>query len=519
MECIVTTQFEKSRHAADDGLPAESRWRRAGFGADLGASLVVFLVALPLCVGVAVASGVPAELGIVTGVVGGLVAGLLPGSSLQVSGPAAGLTVLVAGVVGEQGPGALGVIVLGAGLLQIVMGLSGVGSWFRAISPSVVQGMLAGIGLVLVLGQIYPVGGLAQPVHTSEKFAGLPGLVITAFTTPTGLAGVVIAAVTLGVMVAWQRVPQRMRLVPGALVAVVVASAMTVLLELPLRTIEVGSLLDAINPPEIPTFGAWATPAVLGSILTFGLIASAESLFSAAAVDRMHDGARTHYNKELLAQGAGNAVCGLLGALPMTAVIVRSSTNVQAGAKTKLSRVLHGVWLLLFVVLLPSVLDFIPTAVLAALLIQAGWKLLEPKQIVALVREHRSEAAVLMLTAVLIVATDLLIGTVVGIAAAILKAAIEMSRLSVKAEHADSHVRVELGGNATFLRLPTLVDHLDQLPTGKSVHVDLTSVRYLDRACEQAVAQWAAQRRRRNCPVEVKMPARRADTCSVGGAG
>jgi MFS superfamily sulfate permease-like transporter len=518
MEFIVTTQFEKSRHVADDGLPAESRWR-AGFGADLGASLVVFLVALPLCVGVAVASGVPAELGIVTGVVGGLVVGLLPGSTFQVSGPEAAMIALVAGVVSEQGPGALGVIVLGAGLLQIVMGLSGVGSWFRAISPSVVQGMLAGIGLVLVLGQVYVVGGLAQPAQTLDKLAGLPGLVITAFTTPSGLAGVMIAVVTLAVMVAWQRVPQRMRLVPGALVAVVVASAMTFLLGVPLKTIKVGSLLDALNPPDFQVSGAWSTPAVLGSILTFGLIASAASLCSASAVDRMHDGTRTNYNKELLAQGAGNAVCGLLGALPMTAVIVRSATNVQAGAKTKLSRVLHGVWLLLFVVLLPGMLDFIPTAVLAALLIHAGWKLLEVKQVVALVREHRSEAAVLVLTAVMIVATDLLIGTVVGLAAAILKAAVELSRLSVKAEHADSHVRVEVGGNATFLRLPRLVDHLDRLPTGKRVHVDLTSVRYLDRASEQAVTQWAAQRRRRNCPVEVKMPARWADTCSVGGAG
>jgi MFS superfamily sulfate permease-like transporter len=508
MECIVTTQLESPRSAVHRRVRGAPQWPKESFGADLAASLVVFLVALPLCVGVAVASGVPAELGIITGVVGGLVVGLLPGSTMQVSGPAAGLTVLVAGAVGEHGLATLGVIVLGAGVLQILMGVSRIGTWFRAISPSVVQGMLAGIGLVLILGQVYPVGGVAQPAHTPEKFGGLPELAKAALTTPTGLSGVAIAVLTLGLMSAWRWMPRSARVIPGALVAVVVASAVTFLLGLPLKTIEVGSLLETINVPSPDAWGGLASPAVLGSIVTFALIASAESLFSAAAVDRMHDGAKTQYNKELVAQGAGNAVCGLLGALPMTAVIVRSSANVQAGARTKLSRVLHGAWLLMFVVLLPGVLNFIPTAVLAALLIQAGWKLLELKQVVSLVREHRAEAFVLVLTAGMIVATDLLIGTLAGLAAAILKTAFEVSRLSVRAEQADDHVRVELGGNATFLRLPRLLDHLEQVPMVKSVHLDLSTVRHLDRACHQAVEQWVAQRRRRNCSVEVAMPGR-----------
>jgi MFS superfamily sulfate permease-like transporter len=466
----------------------------------------VFLVALPLCVGVAVASGVPAELGIVTGVIGGLVVGLLPGSTLQVSGPAAGLTVLVAATVADHGLAMLGVIVLGAGVLQILMGLTRVGSWFRAISPSVVQGMLAGIGLVLIVGQIYPASGLKQPAETFEKIAGIPDVLAAFVTTPAGVSGLAVGALTLGVMSVWGRMPKRVRVIPGALAGVVLASAITAVLGLPLKKIEVGSLLDTLNPPV----GVWGalTPAVFGSMLTFALIASAESLFSAAAVDRMHDGPKTEYNKELVAQGAGNAVCGLLGALPMTAVIVRSSANVHAGAKTKLSRVLHGVWLLLFVVLLPGVLAYIPTAVLAALLIHAGWKLLEVRKVVALVREHRAEAAVLVLTAVMIVATDLLIGTLIGLGAAIVKTAWDVSRLSVKSEHRDDHVRVELGGNATFLRLPGLLDHLEQVPMNKSVHVDLTTVRHLDRACHQAVENWVAERRRSQCEVEVAMPAR-----------
>lgn len=480
---------------------------RGTLGADFAASLVVFLVALPLCVGVAVASGVPAELGVVTGIVGGIVVGLLPGSTMQVSGPAAGLTVVVADAVDQHGLATLGVIVLGAGLLQILLGLSRLGTWFRAISPSVVQGMLGGIGLVLILGQIYPVGGLPQPDTTGEKFSGIPDLVVRTFTSATGLSGIGLAVLTLVLIGVWKKAPAQARVVPGALVAVVAASAVAALTAAPVSEVEVGSLLGAINTPSASAWGDFFAPAVLGSILTFALIASAESLFSAAAVDRMHDGPKTQYNKELVAQGAGNSVCGLLGALPMTAVIVRSSANVQAGARTKASRVLHGVWLLLFVIALPGVLGFLPEAVLAALLIQAGWKLLELRSAVELARNNRGEAFVLVLTMTMIVATDLLIGTLTGLAAAVIKAAIEMSRLSVRSEHENERVRVELGGNATFLRLPRLLDQLEQVPAGRDVQVDMTSVRHLDQACHQAVTDWAAQQRRSDCTVEVAMPA------------
>lgn len=497
------TQLDLPDERRKSGVP---RWPKATLGADLGASLVVFLVALPLCVGVAVASGVPAELGIVTGIVGGLLVGLLPGSTMQVSGPAAGLTVLVAAAVQQHGLGAVGVIVLGAGVLQIVLGVSRLGSWFRAISPSVVQGMLAGIGLVLILGQIYPVGGLAQPESTFAKLTGIPDLLIAVLTTPTGRSGLALAVLALVITAVWKKVPGKLSLVPGPLVAVVVTSALAALLVLPVQKVQVGSLLETIDPPGAADWGLLTDPAVLGSVVTFTLIASAESLFSAAAVDRMHDGPKTQYDKELVAQGVGNTVCGVLGALPMTAVIVRSAANVQAGAKTKLSRVLHGLWLLLFVVLLPGVLSFVPTAVLAALLVQAGWKLLEVRQVAALVREHRSEAFVLVLTTAAIVATDLLIGTLTGLAVAIVKTALEVSRLSVKAEHGDEQVRVQLRGNATFLRLPRLLDHLDQLPAGKHVHLDLTTLRHLDRACHQAVEHWAAQRRRSDGTVEVALP-------------
>jgi MFS superfamily sulfate permease-like transporter len=237
---------------------------------------------------------------------------------------------------------------------------------------------------------------------------------------------------------------------------------------------------------------------VIGTAVVFALVASAESMFSAAAVDRMHNGPRTQYNKELLAQGVGNTICGLLGALPMTAVIVRSAANVSAGARTKASRVLHGVWLLLFVVLLPGLLTLIPIAVLAAVLVHAGWKLLGLKQVVTLWRTDKAEGAVLVLTAGLIVATDLLTGTVVGLLAAVVKTAWEVSRLSVTVT-ADG---VALKGNATFLRLPRLLDELERVDR-EHVRMDLSGVRHLDQACGQAIDQWVDESRRAGRTVEL----------------
>lgn len=501
----MTTQHDAPpRQAEQPRKPSRLENVRKHFGADFSASLVVFLVALPLCVGVAVASGVPAELGIITGVVGGIVVGLLPGSTMQVSGPAAGLTVLVSSAVSQHGLGALGVIVLGAGILQVVMGLTGIGRWFRAISPSVVQGMLAGIGLVLILGQLYPLGAMEQPNSTGGKFAGLPGLATAMLTTPQGLSGLAVGVVTLVFLFGWPHLPAKVRTFPGPLAAVIVGSALALALALPLPKVKVSSLLDAIHVPTAASLGM--IPAVLGSAVVFALIASAESLFSAAAVDRMHDGPKTEFNKELVAQGVGNTVCGVLGALPMTAVIVRSSTNVRAGARTRSARVLHGVWLLLFVVALPWVLALIPKAVLAAVLVHAGWKLLEVGQVVAMVREHRAEALVVLVTAGLIVGTDLLTGTVAGLVLATIKMAFEMSRMSVQTQYGEDHVRVELGGNATFVRLPRLLDHLEKLPEVRTVEVDMTPARHVDRACHQAVTQWAEQRRRGDCEVEVRQP-------------
>ncbi|MFF8847581.1 SulP family inorganic anion transporter [Streptomyces sp. NPDC015127] len=464
----------------------------AYFKQDFAASVVVFLVALPLCVGVAVASGVPAELGIVTGIVGGLVTGMLPGSSLQVSGPAAGLTVLVFEAVHQHGLATLGLIVLATGLLQLGMGALRWGRWFRAISVAVVEGMLAGIGLVLIAGQLYAMTHSKAPSSGIDKIAGLPEMLVGSLDSAPAVASLLLGAGTVAVLVLWPKLPKRVRLVPGPLVAVALATAASLAFGLPVTKVTVEGLVSVIQAPELSAFGELADIGVVSTILAFTLIASAESLFSAAAVDRLHDGPRTDYNKELMAQGVGNTVCGLLGALPMTAVIVRSAANVQAGARTKASRIMHGAWLLLFAALLPAALGVIPIPALAAVLVHSGFKLIPVKGLAALWRGHRGEAVILVVTAVSIVAISMFEGVLIGLALAVVKTAWQASHVRLEiVDKGAGPVQAHLTGNATFLRLPKILDALEAIPQDRPVELNLSKVHHLDHACRTALENWA----------------------------
>ncbi|MEV4629796.1 SulP family inorganic anion transporter [Micromonospora sp. NPDC049523] len=474
---------------------------------DLPASLVVFLVAIPLCLGVAVASGAPAELGLVTGIVGGLVVGLLPGSSLQVSGPAAGLTVLVYEAVRAYGLATLGVIVLTAGVVQVLLGLLRVGGWFRAISSSVVLGMLAGIGVVLVIGQTYAAFDQAAPASAVAGLTGLPGLLAGAVHTPAVLVAAGLGLGTIAVITAWPHTPKRVRAVPGSLVAIAIATTVTAVLDLPVDRIQVQGILDTLHPVAVGDLAYLAQAGVLGTAVAFALIASAESLFSAAAVDQMHRGPRTRYNQELVAQGVGNTICGLLGAIPMTAVIVRSAANVRAGATTKASRTLHGLWLLLFAAFLPTVLGIIPMAALAGVLIHAGVKLLPFKRLVTLWRFDRGEVAVFVGTTTAIVATNLLEGVIAGLLMALVKSAWNMSHVEVRRQDDAGATRIAFAGNATFLRLPRLLDVLESVPHNRPVTLDLSELRHLDEACRTALLTWATHHRSGGSEVHLQDPA------------
>lgn len=486
--------------------PTEGRAarRRAGRGglehwrADLFASLVVFLVALPLCIGIAIASGVPAELGLLTGVVGGLVTGRMRGSHLQVSGPAAGLTVLVYETVESYGIEALGVVTLGAGLLQLLMATFKLGRWFRAISSAVVLGMLSGIGLVIVLQQSYALLGAKQHGSAWANLRGWPSLVADTVVSGPALTAGALGVGSIAVIVLWPRVPRVLRLVPGSLVAVVGSTALVGAFDLPVATLHVDGLFEAINLTAVSDFSRLSDVGVVGAVVAFALIASAETLFCAAAVDRMaadrgRAGRPTDYDRELLAQGVGNALCGWLGALPMTAVIVRSATNLEAGARTKASRVLHGLWLLIFVAVFPEVLRLVPLGVLAAVLVHAGVKLIAVKECRRLWRSDRGEVLVLVATALAIVATNLFEGVLFGLLLALVKTAWDVSGVHIDVDLTGPVARVRLHGSATFLNLPEVLDTLDVLPADRAVRLDLSGLRHLDHACRTALTSWAAR--------------------------
>ncbi|MFF3325632.1 SulP family inorganic anion transporter [Streptomyces sp. NPDC002889] len=495
----------KSRSA--DQKRGTSR-QKVDLATEITASFVVFLVALPLCIGVAVASGAPPELGIISGVIGGLVVGMARGSTLQVSGPAAGLAALVAEAVLEHGLAMLGVIVLASGVLQIGLGLIRLGRMFQAISIAVVQGMLAGIGLPLMFSQAYPLADAKAIGKPIENMLGIVDLVGRTLADPQKAIAAGLGVATVVLSFVWKKIPGPVTKVPAALVAVAGGMAVASLPGVDIVTLKVGNLLASVQVPGPTEFAALANGSILATVLTFTVIASAESLFTAAAVDRMHTGERTRYNSELIAQGVGNTISGFLGALPITAVVARSSANVQAGAKTRLSRTLHGLWLLAFALLLPNVLALIPICVLAGVLVHSGWKLFAPEEFPKMWRQDRGELVVMTLTTVAIFFTALLEGVLVGLAAGIVLAALRMSQTSVHTRVEGDTATLVMTGNATFLRLPKLIDALEAVGAAGTprIRLDLTAVAHWDHACRSQVDEFVAQHRSSDVRVELLRP-------------
>lgn len=468
---------------------------------DFAASIVVFLVAMPLCMGIAIASGVPPEKGLVTGIIGGLVVGALAGSPLQVSGPAAGLAVIVFELVREQGLSALGPILVLAGLIQLAAGVLRVGGWFRAISPAVVHGMLAGIGVLIVIGQFHVLFDAKPLSNGIENLMAMPGrlLGLSSDVRAAELA-LLLGMLTIVVMLGWEKLrPASLKLVPGALLGVVASTAIAYFLALDVARVEVPqNIASAITLPGSGFLARWLDPAVLTAALAVAFIASAETLLSAAAVDRMHDGVRTNYNKELRAQGVGNFLCGVAGALPMTGVIVRSSANVQAGATTRLSTMFHGAWILGFVALLPWLLREIPMTALGAVLVVTGAKLVNFSHAKHLFRDYGVLPAMIWaVTLVLVVAEDLLTGVLVGIALSLLELLPHFRRLGLKVDEREEGEgrTISLDGAATFVALPKLSARLESVPRGAPVLLDLTRCSAVDHTCMELLRDWCARRR------------------------
>ncbi|RIK70322.1 MAG: hypothetical protein DCC67_20805, partial [Planctomycetota bacterium] len=302
---------------------------------------------------------------------------------------------------------------------------------------------------------------------------------------------------TIAVIMLWQKFsPRRLRLAPAPLLAIIAATALAAAFDLPVLYVEVPeSLADEIRWPRWSLLQNVSWTEVLGAGLLIAVVASAETLLCATAVDQLAKGIRTNYDRELAAQGVGNMVCGLLGALPMTGVIVRSSANVQAGAKSRLSSVLHGAWLLLFVVALAELLQMIPTASLAAVLVYTGYKLVNVKQIKKLAQAGWGELAIYFATLITIVVEDLLIGVLVGVALAAAKLLYTFSHLVVSVERDERRDRyvLHLAGAATFVRLPRLASALETIPPSAELHVELDRLTYIDHACLELLTNQAHQ--------------------------
>lgn len=457
---------------------------------DLPASLVLLLIAIPLSLGIAVASGAPVMAGLIAAAVGGIVAALLGGSRLQVSGPAAGLTVVVADLIAKYGWGVMCAITVAAGLLQVLFGVSRVARAALAISPAVVHAMLAGIGITIALGQLHVLLGGAPGTDAITNIAELPGQ-LAQIHYPAALLGLAVIAVVL----IWPRLPRPLLHIPAPLVAVVsvtvLAAAITLEVE---RVVLPGSLLDSLSLPALPD-GSWG--GVLTGVLTVAVIASVESLLSAVAVDKLSSGGPTNFDRELVGQGTANTLSGMLGGLPVTGVIVRSSTNVAAGARTRASAMLHGVWVIVFVVLLAGLIELIPLAVLAGLLVVIGVRLVKLADLRCARRQ--GELTIYLVTVAGVVFLNLLEGVLIGLGLSLLMvlrrvvwSGVHAKQVWAGSDEAPEGWRVLVEGTLCFLSIPRLSRVLAQVPRGSHVVVEMV-VDFLDHAAYDHLAGWRAQ--------------------------
>ncbi len=516
---------------SDSGDKADQpRGHQVNFKADVMSSLVVFLVALPLCNGIAVAVGVSPARALITGIIGGLIVGIFSGSPFQVSGPAAGLFVIVADLLANgrneflsrAGTGLdeasleadatayslalMGFTVVLAGLMQMLAGRLRLGQWFRAVSPAVIKGMLAGIGILILVSQFHVMLDHKALWHGEKAHGGLqyiatiPEAVLKCFSGDTSTnhhLAALTGIIAMICFVVWPLiVPRQIRFLPAALVGILVATAFATITQLPVQRLEVPeNLLNEVTLPSALWGELLFSSLVWTGAMVIALVASAETLLCATAVDQMHQGPRTKYDQELFAQGVGNTLCGLLGALPMTGVIVRSSANVNSGATSRASTILHGAWLLLFVVAIPFVLTYIPRSALGALLVYTGYKLVNFKAIRELWTTSRSEAGIYFATVATIVCTDLLVGVIVGISLSAIKLLLRFSNLETELSISEDGTEsvLKLTGAATFINLPNLAQELEKVPTRSELHVDCEQLRYIDHACLDLLMNWASQ--------------------------
>lgn len=466
---------------------------------DLAAGLSVFLVALPLCLGIALASGAPLYAGILSGIIGGLVVPIISRAPLAVSGPAAGLTTLVAGSIllfGNYRIFLLSVIV--AGLFQLILGVLKLGVIAHYFPSSVIKGMLAGIGLMLISSQIPVALGYNQPNFWTDGFLELFSSThilgnLREFVTHVSMGSIIITAASLISMWVIQKNKNLAKLkLPAPLAAVLAGILLNFLFAqfIPTLVLKPSQL---VNIPQnifseitFPDFAyLFNTPAVWKNGIVIGLLATIETLLCVEAIDKLDKYNRiTPVNRELVAQGIGNMTCGFLGAIPMTAVIVRGSANVDAGGRTRLSAITHGVFLLLTVILIPFILNLIPYPSLAAILLVTGYNLSRPSLYKDLWKKRLKQFIPFIITIIFILLTDLLIGVSVGLLFAIYFIIQNNFREEFKYTSAvrdgTNSALIKLNSNVTFLNKVEIKKLLDEIPEGTQLTIDGADVNYID---------------------------------------
>ncbi|MEU9068345.1 SulP family inorganic anion transporter [Streptomyces sp. NPDC048109] len=470
--------------------PPGGRRRFRVAGADVSAAIAVFLIALPLSLGIALATGAPLQAGLVAAAVGGIVAGRIGGCPLQVSGPAAGLTVVTADLIQQYGWRTTCAITMLAGLAQLGLGCLRVARSALAVSPAIVHGMLAGIGVTIAVAQLHIVLGGTPQSSVPDNLVALPAQLANVH--PADLA---VSVLTLTLLLLWPRIPGRagqlLGKLPAALIAVAGATAVAALTGLLLPKVD----LPSWNSHALATLPDGPVLGLVAAVLTTTLVCSVQSLLGAVAVDKLVAARpattghvkRSNLDRELLGQGAANVVSGSLGGLPVAGVAVRSSANVAAGAVSRNSTMLHGVLVVIAALLLVPALELIPLASLAALVMTVGFKMVSLNHIRTVTR-HR-EVLVYAVTTCGVVFLGVLEGVALGIAVAVGVALHRLTRTRITHDDAEGVHHVHVRGQLTFLAVPRLSRVLHQVPHGADAVVELDGS-FMDHAAYETLQDW-----------------------------
>ncbi|WP_338732399.1 SulP family inorganic anion transporter [Mangrovimonas cancribranchiae] len=499
---------------------------------DLPASIVVFFVALPLCLGIALASGAPLFSGLIAGIIGGIVVGALSGSKIGVSGPAAGLAAIVLTAIGALGgyQNFLVAVVI-AGVIQILFGVLKAGVIGYYFPSSVIKGMLTGIGIIIILKQIPNFFGYDEESAWDLEFFEIDGgntfseifQVINNIHPGAALIGVI----SLLILLFWDKVLSKkgkiFQLIQGPFVAVVIGiifftltqgnSLLNItsnhLVSVPIPE----SASDFLNQFSFPDFSAITNVDIWVTAFTIALVASLETLLCVEATDKIDpDKNVTPTNRELLAQGTGNVISGLIGGLPITQVIVRSSANIQSGGKSKMATIIHGFLLLISVILIPTLLNMIPLSVLAAILLIVGYKLAKPQLFKQMYKLGWKQFVPFIVTVVGIVFTDLLfgigLGLLVGIVVILLKSYQNSHFLHIEDKSNGKHkIKMTLAEEVTFFNKGAILKELDSLPRDTYLELDLIKTRYLDNDIIEILDDFSHKAKERN--IDIKLVSKR----------